>query len=506
MNEALPTYLARLARDGAHEQAVIAAAEALAADPWRTIQVAGLLARCGVVVADRDLGLTASLRVVRAGSRASIATVEAGAPYPTLQHAGRTERGAYDTPKDMARRVVASAVASVEGTLRSGLDPACGTGTFLLAMHEAGVQEIYGSDVDDLALQIAAIAVPRAKLAHADALGDGPKHDLVVGNPPFVRPEHQDKALRLELRRRFPWLAGRFDLVVPFASVAVDRARSGGAVGLVLPAPMMIQPYAAALRRSWVLRHQIVELSGPYAFPGAAVNVVRLVMRVDRGPAPLPAFGIAPEELLRLDNAPLNPDLKPGDVALVERIRALSVPLGDLCLVDTGVVSHLPGGSRERLLFDEPGPGRVKYADAKDLFAGRHRYLDYQPEQMHRAKSPAMFEVPKIVVQRLRGDGVVRALLDTSGIYVGHTCTVVVPRPEVATVHLDRLLDLIRSPLVNGVIRIERGDRLDLYPRDVASFPVPTRWFADPSATLEDAWALDPRDVEDLLRFSRAAT
>ena len=90
---------------------------------------------------------------------------------------------------------------------------------------------------------------------------------------------------------------------------------------------------------------------------------------------------------------------------------------------------------------------------------------------MHRAKSPEMFESPKLVIQRLRGRGPVRAAVDRTGVYVGHTCTVVIPKDK--RLDLDRLCTLVTSPLVDALVRIERGQRLDLYPRDVASIPIP---------------------------------
>src|SRR5690606_41165788 len=120
-------------------------------------------------------------------------------------------------------------------------------------------------------------------------------------------------------------------------------------------------------------------------------------------------------ELLRLDAVPLEPELRPGDVDLVEAIRARSVPLGELAHVDTGLVAHGPGGGKARLLRDGPGPGRVPYADARDFFAGRHTWLVWEPALMHRAKDPAVFEAPKLVVQRLRGRGPVRAAIDREG-------------------------------------------------------------------------------------------
>ncbi|MEZ4321035.1 MAG: N-6 DNA methylase [Myxococcota bacterium] len=501
MIEALEAYLREVDKSGDHSAGVIAAAEAVADTPWEVVRVAGLLARCKPVVATGDIGLTRKLSVTHPAGARAVVTVEEGRLYPALDHVGRRSRGAFDTPVDMARRVVASAIDAVRGELRTCIDTACGTGAFLLAAHEAGVPEIYGTDIDATALAVAQIAVPSARLLQEDALKHGPPVDLVIGNPPFVPPERQDAALRSDLRRRFPWLEGRFDLAIPFAASAVERVRPGGAAGLVLPAGVMVQNYGAVLRRRWLERHRIAELSGPHPFPGAAVDVMLVVLGVKQERMPLPVYGITPGELLRLDNVPLNPDLMPGDVDLVERIRRDSVELGDLATVDTGLVAHGPAGGKGLLIFDEPGPGRVPYADAREFFAGDRSWLQYDPSRMHRAKKPSLFERPKIVIQRLRGKGPVRASVDNDGVYVGHTCTVVVP--ESAPFPIERLLALIRSPYVDAITRIEQGQRLDLYPADVRRFPVPKPWLRDPTLPLEDAMGLSRREVERLTWIAR---
>lgn len=501
MKEALTAYLRAAARGAAHHDAVVAAAEAVASRPWDVVREAGLLARCRQVVADRDLGLGRSLRPLEPGSRATRVRVDAGQPYPTIDHLGRRRRGAFDTPPKMAREVVAEALQACEGEARVGLDPACGTGAFLLAMSEAGVPEVYGTDLDPTALAVAQIAAPRARVVVEDALKHGPSVDVVCGNPPFVPPERQDRQLRAELQRRFPWLKGRFDLVIPFAAAAAERVRSRGGLGLVLPAAAMVQPYGAVMRRRWVERHGLRALSEPRPFPGASVRVVTLALTIDGGPAPLPRFGLEPEELLRLSNVPLDPRLAPGDVQLALAIRARSCPLGELALVDTGVVAHGPQGSKDRLIHAQPGAGRVPYADARGFFAGDRSWLHYDPTQMHRAKTPSMFEEPKIVIQRLRGKAPIRAAIDREGVYVGHTCTVVQPRDQRAS--LEQLLEVVRSPISDALTRIERGQRLDLYPRDVAAFPYPTAWLEGEDIPFEHALGIDRSAMERLADFTR---
>ena len=490
---ALAAYLDEINRRGDHGAAVVSAAECLD-DPWEVVTQAGLLARCRPAIAKKAQGLKDDLSL--GSPRASgVFTIPRGATYPHLDTPYRRIHGAFDTPKTMARRLVDQALGAVEGEVQVGLDPACGTGAFLVAMAERGVTEIRGFDVDELAVSVARIAVPRAKLLVADAFTLGEQADLVVGNPPFVPPERQNKALRRQLRQRFPWLNGRFDLFVPFSALAVECCREGGGVRLVLPWPILSQPYGVGLRRAWLEKHRFVEVSGPHAFPGASVQVVLLVMQKGRGPAGVPPHWIRADELLRLENAPLDPNLEIGDIALAQWVRGRSRPMGDVCLVDTGLVAHGPDGPKSRLMRDGPGPGVVPYADARDFFRGKNKFLSYEPRRMHRAKQPSMFEQPKIVIQRLRGKNPIRAAIDRSGIYVGHTCTIVQPLPT-CPVSLSRLLELIMSPVVSAITRIERGHRLDLYPHDVAAFPIPLRWWDSPDTPIKEALELNDQQLD----------
>jgi hypothetical protein len=205
-----------------------------------------------------------------------------------------------------------------------------------------------------------------------------------------------------------------------------------------------------------------------------------------------------------LPNAPWTTWLRPGDAELAASIREQCVPLSDLCAVDTGLVAHGPDGGKARLYRPGPGNGIVPFADARDFFRGEHRWMDYAQKRMHRPKRPELFEPPKLVVQRLKGRGPVRAAIDLDGIYVGHTCLVAVP--TVANrVPLSLLLKAVMSPLLLAVHRIEQGDRLDLYPRDLARWPIPAKWLETATAPLEACLEL-PEPAMRRLRDIAAVT
>lgn len=497
MQTTLATYLQALASGADHRTAVRRAAESVASDPWTVVQAAGRLARARPAPAETDLGLTETLEVVALDHPRAIAQAEQGQPVPRFDRAERRRKGAWDTPASLARTVARATVRAATRTA-TGLDPACGAGAFLVAMTEAGVGRVTGTDLDPVVLDVARIACPTAQLDVADALEPGPHADVVCGNPPFVRSERQDRRLRTALRRRLPWLRGRFDLVVPFAALATERVNPAGALGLVLPYAVFVQPYAAPLRRRWLEAHALVRVEGPVPFGEAAVKVGWVALTQGRRKATrFPA-----RAALRLPNAPLSPELRARDVALVERMAARSVRLGELCEVDTGLVAHGPKGGKHRLLTDRPGPDTVPFADAREFFMGQHRYLHYRPAEMHRPKRPELFESPKIVVQRLRGRAPVRAAVDRAGVYVGHTCTVV--RPLTPDLDLDALVAVVQSELVDAYVRIRCGARLDLYPKDVRDIPVPRAWIDDSSVPLATAYGLSEADVRHLTAVARA--
>ncbi len=486
---ALEAWLAAAAAGSSHPEACAAAARAAGPDPWQALAAATPLARARLQVASRDVGLDVQLRTCGPERPRAVVRVPRGAPYPQLDRATRKAHGAFDTPREMARRATAQGLAAVAGAARRGLDPACGTGTFLLAMREAGIAEIHGEDLDPAALAVAGALVPEARLRLRDGMLPGEPVDLVLGNPPFVPPERQDKQARAALRARLPWLHGRFDLAVPFAWCCSERLRLGGGMCLVLPSALLVQPYGLALRRRWLEHHRVTALPEPEAFPGARVSVVLLALQVGTGPAPLPPHGLDPSEILALPAVPLRASQRPGDSALVSRLRAASLELGELFEVNTGVVVHGAGHRRDDLLHDEPGPGLLPYADARDLRAGRRRWLDYQPRRMHRPKRPELFAGPKLLVPRVVGERSIEAWLDRDGLWVGHTVTVL--RPTDARIPLERLQELLTSPATRGVLRLERGERMDVYPRDLRSLPVPRVWLEDAAIPLWEAWGLD---------------
>jgi adenine-specific DNA-methyltransferase len=128
------------------------------------------------------------------------------------------------------------------------LDPACGDGELLFAMHRvASVQfpamslELVGYDLDPVAITV---AEARSKALGIEVLwhqGDflesrstqaGGAFDAVITNPPYVRTQQLGQETARLLAADFG-LSGRIDLTHPFVAMCPTLLRPGGVLGLL---------------------------------------------------------------------------------------------------------------------------------------------------------------------------------------------------------------------------------------------------------------------------------
>jgi hypothetical protein len=128
--------------------------------------------------------------------------------------------------------------------------------------------------------------------------------DAVVGNPPWVRSERLPPGLRRALVERFSWWrssGGRGfrhlpDIAVAFLERALELARPGGVVGLLLPSKVASASYGETARAHLVREHTIAYLHRVPADEAAAFGATTYPLAVVLKKEP-PAKG----HLVRLD-------------------------------------------------------------------------------------------------------------------------------------------------------------------------------------------------------------
>ncbi|HVO29571.1 MAG TPA: N-6 DNA methylase, partial [bacterium] len=312
----------------------------------------------------------------------------------------RKKNGAFYT----SRRIVEQLLDAVErGRTLLGarvLDPACGSGTFLVAAARRGAM-VAGADVDPEAVEVAQFRVRcgarirDGQFVTGNLLGDrgsleGP-FDAVVGNPPYVRFHHLAEKERTQLSFDFETATGQFDLFAPFLETSLSRVREGGRVAFVLPSLVLRGARYRDLRR-YVLDHahvrEVVDL-GDGAFEGVLAPTCILVVErrhartsaksgraVVRWSRPAARAGRA--ETLSVDESRWRSDAALAFAPVAEDAGRILEKLA--ALPRLAEVAHLGRGveigRRHPALHEETGPGRVVCVTGSDV--ERHRVLGWR--------------------------------------------------------------------------------------------------------------------------------
>ena len=427
----------------------------------------------------------------------------------------RKRDGIYYTPRAAAERIVSDALDILPGLNRKTVprlrivDPACGCGAFLAAalriLHRRfGVlpppENICGIELQPLAAEVAALrlrwlylsltgtpGVPHIVCADAlrEAVFPAGSFDLVLGNPPFVPVGAIPEDVKRRLRERYRFTNGRFNLFSLFIELGAWLAREGGVCAWLAPDRLLLNTQGAAMRR-WLLTEQrLVSASSlpPGLFGKAVVDSAAVIFR--REPMP-------PDGSVRIDDAGDVPAadilafpgcrIVPGlcaDGAFLRRIRAHSVPLGEIADVRDGVIQGAVGNE---LFVRSPEHA----ANPKPLLTGRDvirmkllpaaRWIDYDPPRMNareaarigtrppglRMRTPDIFERPKIL-SRQTADRIVAACDSAGRYYYANTLHGTAPRPGTYSLHF--LAAVMNSAAVERWYRIVASESGKPFPQ-----------------------------------------
>jgi len=191
----------------------------------------------------------------------------------------RKSLGQYFTPRSI-REILLDKLPNKKISSKV-LDPACGTGEFLItAKKHFRNPKLYGWDIDKKLINIAEKLAPKANLKTIDALlsQDYGKYDFVIGNPPYY-----EFSLSKEIKKKFGSIInGRVNIFGLFVYQGIKWLKEGGYLAYVIPPSMNNGAYFLKLRK-FIIDNSNIEylhiLKSPKIFHKALQSTMLLILK-----------------------------------------------------------------------------------------------------------------------------------------------------------------------------------------------------------------------------------
>ena len=167
----------------------------------------------------------------------------------------RKKLGQYFTPKSMRELLLSKLPKKDNADI---LDPACGSGEFLLSCKKYFKNPIlYGFDIDKKLINISSKLVKNAIIKNFDFLNidiNKKKYDYIIGNPPYF-----ELKLNEEIKKKyFDIIKGRVNIFSLFIKTGLDLLKDGGYLAYVVPPSMNNGAYFSKLRE-YIIKNSSLE-------------------------------------------------------------------------------------------------------------------------------------------------------------------------------------------------------------------------------------------------------
>lgn len=182
--------------------------------------------------------------------------------------------GQYFTPKHIARLMVSQISKDKSSRI---LEPSAGEGVFLDALYEAGYTNYIGVEIDTNLIQ-----APQHYVEHASFVTWKPaeKFSVIIGNPPYIRWKHLEKALQDELKTHHFWgtlFNSLSDYLSVFIANSIEHLDDEGELIFITPSFWMHTLHTSALR-DWMLAQgsvtEIVDFGESNVFEGVSSSII----------------------------------------------------------------------------------------------------------------------------------------------------------------------------------------------------------------------------------------
>lgn len=167
----------------------------------------------------------------------------------------RKKLGQYFTPKSIRELLLSKLPKKDNADI---LDPACGSGEFLISCKKYFKNPIlYGFDIDKKLINISSKLVKNASIKNFNFLNiniNKKKYDYIIGNPPYF-----ELKLNEEIKKKyFDIIKGRVNIFSLFIKTGLDLLKDAGYLAYVVPPSMNNGAYFSKLRE-YIIKNSSLE-------------------------------------------------------------------------------------------------------------------------------------------------------------------------------------------------------------------------------------------------------
>jgi hypothetical protein len=288
--------------------------------------------------------------------------------------------------------------------------------------------------------------------------------DCIIGNPPWVFGGGVDieQFEKDYFQGHFESARGKVNLFALFIEKATKLVKRGGLVSYIVPNTLLRVTSYDRFRRYLLSNCQVSEIVDLGEGVFHAVTMSTIVITIKNSDPNKSNVSIknglnvevsqTPQSFFIANDFVLNIFASTSDNVISRKLKADSIPLGELCkeLIFGVVITK----NIAEVVFEKKGKGLKPFVEGRDI--GRYytpsktRYLLYEKKLLHRSRTPEVFEAPeKIMIQRITGgDRPLNATYDDSKLYNKESINNIILK-QGAAYSAKYVLGLLNSKLLN---------------------------------------------------------
>jgi hypothetical protein len=348
-------------------------------------------------------------------------------------------------------------------------------------------------------------------------LKEGYGFDIVIGNPPYIRPERVPRTEREYYlnSKKYNKLFGRFDLYAVFIEKALKINKEGGLFSFIIPSSFLNQNYSKLLRE-WILNEfmleRILDLSDIKVFDAEVQTCIPFIKKTKPSannliyiskPIKIDSVNnldfnkVLQKNFLTTPQCMIRTDLDDRKDGIINKVSKSELRFKDIFYTVIGAVPHdsKTGASKDRLISKKKTNSDFKpYLEGKDvsryITVPRGIYLNYQPKMMHRPKFPELFENEKLIIRNISTKEGLLATYDHNNFYTNDTVSLAVKWFSLKNINIKGeniseemvenskkyqvlyCLGLINSKLINFYFKNVLSSNLHVYPEAIRNLPI----------------------------------